>query len=465
MNFPDNFTWGVSTASYQIEGAVNEDGRGASIWDMFSHRPGATFEGHTGDVACDHYHRVKEDVALMREIGLQGYRFSVAWPRILPQGTGTINEKGLAFYDRLVDELLEAGIQPWLTLYHWDLPLDLYHRGGWLNPAAPDWFAAYTEAVVRRLGDRVNRWMTFNEPQIFVGMGLQQGIHAPGDKLGLPQQLLIGKHVLLAHGRACQTIRDLSTAPDNQIGWAPAIGGRGPDDPENPESIDAAREVLFGVSESPVNDVSWWCDPVMLGRFPDNMPAAVDAAMPSFSSAEMKLISAPIDFMGNNVYAIWGRYRRDAEGRVEEVPTDLVTPHTHFDWPVTPDCLYWTPRYLYERYGKPIVITENGMASHDWVALDGKVHDTQRIDFLERHLSELRRAHTDGVDIRGYFQWSLMDNFEWAEGYRRRFGLIHIDYPTGRRTLKDSAHWYAEVIRSNGGCVNPENKPARFRQT
>lgn len=461
-SFPKNFTWGAATASYQVEGAAEADGRGPSIWDRFCRKPGAVYDGHTGDIACDHYHRMEADVALMREIGLQAYRFSIAWPRILPEGTGAINEAGLAFYDRLVDQLLEAGIQPWMTLYHWDLPLALYHRGGWLNPASPDWFAAYADAVVQRLGDRVNRWMTFNEPQIFIGHGLEKGIHAPGDKLALPEQLLAGKHVLLAHGRACQSIRAHATAPDCQIGWAPAIGGLGPDDPENPESVAAAKEALFQVNESPVNGVSWWSDPVMFGRFPESMPDSVRAAMPTFSEQDFATIHQPIDFFGVNIYALWRRFKRAADGTKQGLPRSLALPYNHFDWPITPDCLYWTPRYLYERYETPIVITENGMASHDWVALDGKVHDPQRIDFLERHLSELRRAIADGVDVRGYLQWSLMDNFEWAEGYLRRFGIVHIDYPTGQRTLKDSARWYGEVIRSNGTNVNPENKPVRF---
>ncbi len=461
-SFPSNFSWGAATASYQIEGAVEADGRGPSIWDMFCRKPGAVFDGHTGDIACDHYHRMEEDVALMREIGLQAYRFSIAWPRILPEGTGAINEAGLAFYDRLVDQLLEAGIQPWVTLYHWDLPLGLYHCGGWLNPVSPDWFAAYADAVVQRLGDRVNRWMTFNEPQIFVGHGLEKGIHAPGDKLALPEQLLVGKHVLLAHGRACQSIRNHATVPDCQIGWAPAIGGLGPDAPDNPESVAAAKEALFQVNESPVSGVSWWSDPVMFGQFPASMPDSVRAAMPNFSEHDFATIHQPIDFFGVNIYALWRRFQRAADGAKQGLPRSLALPYTHFDWPITPDCLYWTPRFLYERYETPIIITENGMAGHDWVALDGKVHDPQRIDFLERHLSELRRAIADGVDVRGYLQWSLMDNFEWAEGYLRRFGIIHIDYPTGRRTLKDSARWYGEVIRSNGASVNPENKPVRF---
>jgi len=462
LTFPENFTWGASTASYQIEGAVEADGRGPSIWDMFCRKNGAVFDSHNGDVACDHYHRMEEDVGHMRRIGLRGYRFSIAWPRIFPEGTGPLNEPGLAFYDRLVDRLLEAGIQPWITLYHWDLPLALYHRGGWLNPDSPQWFADYVAAVAGRLGDRVNHWMTFNEPQIFVGHGLEKGIHAPGDQLALAEVLLAGKHILLAHGRACEVLRAKTTADDQQIGWAPAIGGLGPDDPENPASVEAAQEALFHVGNSPVSGVSWWSDPVVFGHFPADMPDNVRAAMPSISDADLATIHQPIDFFGINIYALWRRFRRHPEGWKEGLPRDLGLPYTHFDWPVTPDCLYWTPRFLFGRYKLPMVITENGMASHDWVSLDGKVHDPQRIDYLERHLSELRRAIAEGIDVRGYFQWSLMDNFEWAEGYRRRFGMIHIDYPTGHRTPKDSADWYGEVIRSNGANVNPRNLPVRF---
>ena len=459
--FPDSFLWGAATASYQIEGAAHEDGRGQSIWDMFARKDGAVFEGHTGDTGCQHYHHMQEDVGYMKQIGLKAYRFSIAWPRILPAGIGNINKPGLDFYDQLVDTLLEANIQPWATLYHWDLPLSLYHRGGWLNPDSPKWFEEYAQIMHNRLGDRVRHWMTFNEPQIFVGMGMATGEHAPGDKLALPELLLASKHVMLAHGRAARAIRDQGDE-HTQIGWAPAIGAIAPCHEEDTREVEAVRNRLFATSEYPFDEVAWWSDPIVFGELPQNIPPRVARCMPEFDAEDMKTLHQPLDFYGANIYSAWQKFALNEQGDLIHVPYTPNHPRTHFDWPVAPEGLYWGARYLNERYKLPIVITENGMAGHDWVALDGKVHDPHRIDFLERHLSEVRRAIHDGVDIRGYLQWSLMDNFEWAEGFKRRFGLIHIDYDTKKRTMKDSAEWYAATIRQNGANVNPEHHSVSF---
>ncbi|MBN1259684.1 MAG: beta-glucosidase [Anaerolineae bacterium] len=447
MPFPTDFVWGAATSSYQIEGAAHEDGKGPSIWDMFCRREGAILEGQNGDVACDHYHRYAEDIALMREIDLQGYRFSIAWPRILPEGAGTVNDAGLAFYDRLVDALLEAGITPFATLYHWDLPLALYQRGGWLNREIADWFADYAQVVVGRLGDRVTHWMTLNELKVFVGEGYMDGSHAPGHKLPLREVLLAGHHALLAHGKAVQAIRATSPQPC-QVGWAPTIFPLMPAE-ETPETVAMVRQITHAVNpQYPFWSSSWLFDPVFLGTYPEDGLALFGKDAPDIQPGDMETIQQPLDFSGLNIYQ--GFYlKTGAEGPAPVKPKDGA-PLTALHWNVTPETLYWGPKFFYERYQTPIYITENGMSNVDWVALDGKVHDPQRIDFTTRYLQQLQRASEDGVDVRGYFHWSLMDNFEWAHGYRERLGLIYVDFETQARVLKDSAYWYRDVIAGNG---------------
>jgi len=453
MQFPEQFTWGAAAASYQIEGAAREDGKGLSVWDMLCRRPGKIWNGHTGDIACNHYHRYKEDVAIMKEIGLQAYRFSISWPRVMPDGTGAVNEKGLEFYDRLVDELLAAGIQPWATLFHWDLPYELYCRGHWLNPDMPQWFADYTRVIVDRLSDRVTNWMTLNEPQCFIGIGLHAAFHAPGDKLGLHELLRAAHNVLLSHGRAVQVIRSHAKSKAT-IGWAP-VGVVAMPVTNTPADIEAARKSMFDVqayaSWNPLWNNTWFGDPVVFGKYPEDGLKIYGDAVPVVREGDMKIISEPIDFYGANIY-VGTEIKADVNGEPEKIP-DTFTPLTAFKWTVHPETLYWGPRFLHERYKLPIVITENGLSNADWVSLDGRVHDLQRVDFLARHLRELCRAIGDGVDVRGYFQWSIMDNFEWAEGYKERFGLVHVDYTTQKRTLKDSAYFYNKVIGSRGGSL------------
>jgi len=447
MGFDDNFVWGVSTASYQIEGAVKDDGRGESVWDMFCRKPGVTFQGDSGDVACDHYHRSEEDIRLMEELGVGAYRFSIAWPRVLPTGVDHIELRGIEFYDRLVDRLLAAGIQPWVTLFHWDYPLDLYHRGGWLSPDSPKWFADYTQVVVDKLGDRVQHWMTQNEPQCYIGLGLHAGVHAPGDKLRWAEVLLASHHSLLAHGLSVQVIRARAkTAPI--IGLAPACAMALPDT-DSALDIEAARSATFSITSESAWQLAWWLDPVFLGSYPADGERLYGDAMPSYSPEEMKTISEPVDFLGMNVYH-GRRVCAGADGKPENVARPSSEPITALKWPVEPSCLYWGPKFYHERYRVPIVITENGLSNQDWVALDGKVHDPQRIDYLHRHLRELQRAATEGVPILGYLQWSFMDNFEWAEGYKERFGLLYIDYKTQERIPKDSYYWYRDVVATNG---------------
>lgn len=450
-SFPMNFVWGAAAASYQIEGAWDEDGKGLSVWDMLCRQPGRIWEGDTGNVACDHYHRYREDVAMMRELGLQAYRLSVSWPRVLPEGTGRVNEAGLGFYDRLVDELLANNIEPWVTIFHWDYPHELFLRGGWLCPDSPQWFAEYTAVLVDRLSDRVTNWITLNEPQCFIGMGHLTAEHAPGLKFGLEEVLLAAHHSLLAHGLSVQTIRaKAKKAP--RVGWAP-VGVASIPASDSAKDIEAARRATYDVTPGNLWNTTWWADPPVLGEYPEIGLRAYGKAVPKFKSSDLETIKQPLDFYGCNIYSS-STVRADADGKPESVSLAPGYPHTLFLWKVTPDALYWGPKFLAERYKLPIVITENGLSNPDWVALDGKVHDAQRIDFLNRYLLALERAVKDGVDVQAYFQWSIMDNFEWAEGYKHRFGLVHVDYETQKRTPKDSAYWYRDVIASNGASLS-----------
>lgn len=449
VEFPSDFVWGAAAASYQIEGAASHDGKGPSTWDMFCRKPSAVWNGQNGEVACDHYHRYREDVLLMRGLGLGAYRLSVSWPRVLPQGVGSVNSAGLAFYDRLIDALLEAGIEPWVTLFHWDFPLELYYRGGWLNRDSADWFAEYSEVVVRKLSDRVKRWITLNEPQVFIGAGHQEGRHAPGDSLAFKEVLRAGHHALLAHGRSVQAIR-ANARSALEVGFAPVGLVKCPVS-DQPEEIAAARSATFSVGERTAWNNSWWMDPVYLGSYPEDGWRAFGSDVPQLKDGDLELINQPLDFFGVNIYESQ-RVRAGALGP-EPVPRPTGFPISAFDWGVTPEAAYWGPKFFWERYRKPVVITENGISCRDWVSTDGKVHDPDRIDFTKRYLRELRRAISDGVRARGYFHWSLIDNFEWAHGYKHRFGLVYCDYPTQTRILKDSAEWYARVIRSNGALL------------
>lgn len=463
MSFKEDFSWGAATAAYQIEGAARKDGKGLSIWDTYCKVPGNIKDGSSGDVACDHYHRYKEDVALMSQIGLKAYRFSLSWSRILPEGTGAINTKGLDFYDRLVDALLEKKIEPYATLFHWDLPQALQLRGGWMNPDISKWFAEYTQVVAERLSDRVKHWFTLNEPQCFIGHGLLNGTKAPGLRMSLGDVLVATHHSLLAHGRAVQVIRAVDTGA--KIGAAPT----GPVAFPNTESeadIQAAYDATFSVpGEGDLNpggantwmvtpeaswNIAWYTDPIFMGKYPEEGLAVFGDKVPRYTDTEMEIISAPLDFCGINLYNGWKVEASGRGNRWEEVPMPQGDRLTAFKWPVTPEILYWGPRFFHERYDKPIYITENGMSAHDWVETDGAIRDYQRIDFVQRYLREFRRAADEAIPVEGYFLWSLMDNFEWAEGYRERFGIIHVDFQTQERRLKESAKWYSKVIASNG---------------
>ncbi|MEO0560796.1 MAG: GH1 family beta-glucosidase, partial [Chloroflexota bacterium] len=431
MSFPDHFVWGAAAASYQIEGAAYEDGKGLSVWDVFSHTDGKTWQGHHGDVACDHYHRYPEDVALMKQISLHAYRLSISYPRVLPNGFGTVNEAGLAFYDKLVDELLGAGIEPYVTLFHWDYPYEAYCKGGWLNRDSTDWFAEYTDAVTKKLGDRVKHWMTHNEPSVFVNNGHFTGRHAPGEQWDNRKLIRIIHHVLLAHGKSAQVIR--GNVNDAKVSLAHAHHPLYPLR-EEPTQIEMVRQAQWTILNADLArwHAALWLDPILKGDY----PSEVYDLFPTFpiQDGDLDIIQSDLDWLGLNIYQgvpldfeagsqQSSTVTHDENGRPVMLPLPPGSPRTMMDWFVSPPALYWGPKFLFERYNKPIVITENGLASMDWIAVDGAVHDANRIDFLTRYLREFERAGEDGVDIAGYFQWSILDNFEWAEGYRKRFGL------------------------------------------
>ena len=447
MGFKKDFVWGAATASYQIEGAAYEDGKGLNIWDTFCREDGKIFKGQNGDVACDHYHRVEEDVKLMSEMGLKAYRFSVSWARLMPTGRGEICKAGIDFYNKLIDTLIKYGITPYMTLYHWDLPYELHCRGGWLNDDITEDFAAYARVIAENFSDRVKHFMTFNEPQVFVGCGYKQGAHAPGYTLCDAEILRIGQNVLKAHGKAVKALREYSKQPV-EIGIVAATSPQVPSS-EKPEDVEAARSAYFtcGASYAPFS-MTYWYDTIIFGRYPKDLLETASDIMPAFTEDDMKLISQPIDFIGLNIY-MGDRHLPASQGGGVKKSADGF-PRTSIGWEITPETLYWGPKFFFERYGKPIYIAENGMAAHDVISLDGKVHDPNRIDYMNRYLLQFRRAAEDGAELEGYFAWSLMDNFEWAHGYNERFGMIYVDYETQKRTFKDSAYWYKSIIESNG---------------
>ena len=454
MNFPEGFLWGAATASYQIEGAANEGGRGPSIWDTFSHTPGKVLHGDTGDIACDHYNRLEEDLDLMAEIGLQAYRFSVAWPRIQPDGSGPVNQEGLDFYRRLVDGLRQRSIEPMLTLYHWDLPQALQDGGGWASRETVERFAEYAGVVYGALSDSVSYWITLNEPWVSAWLGHAYGLHAPG--LMDPNAALSATHhLLLGHGLAMERMRSMGSPGDgNQLGVTlnlhPAHSGR-----DREADREAARRV-----DGQANRL--YLDPLFRGSYPEDVFSYYregGADLSFVGDGDLQKISAPIDFLGVNYY--FRHMIRDApEEAHSQVPfSDLnarpIVPHagekTAMGWPVEPEGLTEMLVRIRDEYADiPLYVTENGRAVHDYVDPEGGVDDEERISYLDRHFRAAREAMERGADLRGYMVWSFLDNFEWAEGYSKRFGLVFVDYGTQRRVPKASARWYSEVIRRNG---------------
>lgn len=448
MGFGKDFMWGVATAAYQIEGAAYEGGKGLSVWDTFCREPGKVYRGQTGDVACDHYHLFRKDIRLMASLGVKHYRFSINWTRLKPDGTGMVNDKGAAFYSELVDCLLENGISPMVTLFHWDYPEALQEKGAWLNPDSPSWFAEFVEAVARIFGDRVKDFATLNEPQCFIGLGYGTGEHAPGFCLPARNLIRMSHHALKSHGLAVQVLRD--RVKGCRVGYAPCCSPACPAS-EKPADIEAARKATFAMNPDLQRwfwNVSWWSDPVMLGRYPEDGLALYGQHLPKGFEKDLPVMHQPLDWYGHNIYQ--GIFVRAGLNGPELLEIPQGFPRTALDWPVTPECLYWGPKFFYERYKTPVVITENGMAGLDSISLDGQVHDPARIDYLHRYLKALRKAADEGTPIAGYFHWSFLDNFEWAQGYRERFGLVYVDYATQQRIPKDSARWYQQVMEQNG---------------
>ena len=437
LRFPEGFVWGTATAAFQVEGGAGE--RGECIWDQFCRWPGKVFRGDTGDVADDHYHRYREDVALMAGLGLKGYRFSISWPRVLPQGVGDINQRGLDFYDRLVDELLRAKIEPYVTLYHWDLPSALQRLGGWAARESVCRFAEYAGLVARRLGDRVHKWITHNEPWVVAFLGNLSGVHAPGwEDMGLALQ--IAHHLLLSHGLAGDALRaqgDGSTRVGITLNLSPAYPASG-----SPADVAAAAR-----HDGYLN--RWFLDPVFRGRYPEDMWGLYGYMVPRVAPGDMEIIARPIDFLGVNYYS--RAVVKDApDGFLGYATVHPEGEYTAMDWEVYPQGLTDLLVRLNKDYGSPVMyITENGCAYEDVLTTDGQVHDAKRVDYLRAHFNAAHKAIEQGVRLAGYFVWSLMDNFEWAYGYSRRFGITYVDFQTQVRTLKDSARYCAAVVAAN----------------
>jgi beta-glucosidase len=442
LKFPPEFAWGTATAAYQIEGGVGEGGRGPSIWDTFARQPGRILDGSRGDISCDHFHLYREDFALMRELGLRHYRFSIAWPRIFPTGSGSPNQAGLDFYERLVDSMQEHGIEPYATLYHWDLPQALQNAGGWTNRATVDRFVEYTDVVTRRLGRKVRNWMTHNEPWVVAFVGNMYGSHAPG-LTDLPTALSVAHTILISHGRAVPVIR-ANGGPGTRVGivhnleWVEPASGRDED-----RAAATRHDGAFN---------RWFLDPVFKGSYPQDMLEWYRDKAPVVQKGDLEAMRAPIDFLGVNYYT-----RRiiahDPSGdflHVRRVSYPFV-PHADYEeWEVSPEGLYRVLVRVSEDYGRPVLyVTENGTPLSDTIGPDGTCHDPFRIDYLARHAAAIWQANTDGADVRGYFIWSIMDNFEWNLGYTKRFGLVHVDFATQKRTVKDSGRWFERVSREN----------------
>ncbi len=435
VQFPKGFLWGAGTSSYQIEGGWNADGKGESIWDRWSHTPGHIKNGDTGDVAIDHYHLWDSDVDLMASLGLKSYRFSISWPRVLPTGRGAINQAGLDFYSRLVDRLLEKSIQPCITLFHWDLPQALQEEGGWLAPATRQAYADYAGQMARHLGDRVKMWATFNEPAMATMAGYQGYGFPPGEN-DQSKALLSAHNILLAHGLGMQALR--AERPDVQAG---IVVDFWPSDPAT--ASDADRQAADMVWQS---RFIWFLDPLLKGAYPGRAWEAVKEYAPPIQPGDFALMGQPLDWLGVNFYS---RMVISAEsGRMRDLPG---AEYTGLHWEIHPQSLYRLLMLLKNDYRvPPLYIAENGAAFPDEVAPDGKVHDTARIAYLKAHFQQARRAIQEGVDLRGYYVWSLFDNFEWLQGFDARFGIVYIDYQTQQRIPKESALWYAQVIAQNG---------------
>lgn len=454
-HFPDGFIWGTATASYQIEGAFDKDGRGVSIWDTFSKTPGKVVNGDTGDVACDHYNRFEEDIELMKKLGVSAYRFSIAWPRLFPKGDGVREERGFAFYNRLIDALIKAGIKPLITLYHWDLPQPLEDKGGWANREIVDSFAAYARACAESFGDRVDSWITLNEPWCVSWLGYSNGVHAPGKK-DFKLAIAASHHTALAHAAALRTIKEV--IPSARVGIAVNMNNIHNESPENQEVVD-----FVALNDANLN--RWWLDALSTGKYPnyllDTYGTLVEGVI---KEGDEKLLKVDTDFVGINYYcdgfarsprpedkpAIEGGFMPFPQRVDTSAPKELESNLTAMGWVITPSGIGNLVKRVHRDWPgiKEIFITENGAAFPD-TKVDGEINDLDRVQYLKSHLLSLQGAVAKGVPVKGYFAWSLLDNFEWAEGYAKRFGIVHVDYKTQERTPKLSARVYSEIIEAN----------------
>ncbi|MBW5447024.1 beta-glucosidase [Cohnella sp. CFH 77786] len=442
LDFPQDFVWGTATASYQIEGAVQEGGRGPSIWDTFSHTPGKVVGGDTGDVACDSYHRYEEDIALLKKLGVKAYRFSIAWPRIFPKGIGEVNQEGLDYYARVVDALLAAGIQPCVTLYHWDLPQALQDQGGWASRSTIDAFVKYAETVFQAFNGKIKQWITFNETWCVSFLSNTLGIHAPGFK-DLQLGVTVAHHCLVAHGLTVKKFRELGI--QGEIGTTHNLNWCEPHS-TSPEDAEAARRSRAWNNE-------WFMDPTFKGTYPQFLVdwfRAKGAEVP-IEPGDMETIAQKIDFIGINFYTgNYGRYKEN-EGLFDYEEVQVGFDRTDIGWNVYPEALYKTLKWVHEEYGDtPIYITENGACYDDELTADNRVHDVKRTEYYRKHFVQCHRLISSGVPLKGYFAWSLLDNFEWAEGYRKRFGIVYTDYETLARHPKDSYYFIRQVIADGG---------------
>lgn len=447
IDFPVDFLWGAATAAYQIEGSPLADGAGPSIWHRFSHTPGLTTNGDTGDVACDHYNRYESDIELMGELGLKAYRLSISWSRVFPEGKGRLNARGLDFYSRLIDRLLDRRIIPNVTLYHWDLPAALDDRGGWLNPDIAGWFGDYASAVFEKLADRVPMWATINEPLVVMDGGYMRGNLAPGHR-NMFEAPIVTHNLLRAHGRGVQAFR-ATNAEDSRIGLVVNLEPRYAASNTEIDMAAMARADAYGNRQ--------YLDPVILGTYPAELKEIFGDAWVNWSIEDMRLIREPIDFLGINYYSrSVVRHDADAAPIYASAEPQVENLHTEMGWEVFPEGLTRILTWVKSRYGDiPLYVTENGSCFTDPpTAIDGRVEDPLRVDYLKRHLQAARDALKEGVNLRGYFAWSLLDNYEWSHGYTKRFGIVHVDFSTQERTIKDSGRLYSEIIRSNGAVLD-----------
>jgi beta-glucosidase len=449
ITFPDGFVWGAASAAFQIEGAWNEDGKGLSIWDTFSHIEGKVFQNENGDLAADHYHQWQADLELMAQVGLEAYRFSISWPRVFPEGQGKINSEGLGFYDRLVDGLLEIGIKPFVTLYHWDLPQSLQDIGGWANRQVCSYFSEYARTLAERLGDRVEYWITHNEPFVVAIAGHLTGEHAPGIQ-NISTALLVAHQLLYSHGLAVQAIHSAAKQKAKvgiALSLAPVYPSSDTDqDREAAKRVDGLHNRLF-------------LDPILLGTYPSDMIEMFEPFFPKFSSDDMKIISTPIEFLGVNYYTR-AVVQYDPDFPIIKA-TELKPQGNEYSqmWEIYPEGLYELLNRLHTSYpSHELIITENGIPVPDGVDADKRIRDYRRISYLRDHAIMIHRAIKGGVPIKGYFVWSILDNFEWAYGYKMRFGIIYVDYTNQQRIIKESGYWYSDVIKDNGFVI-PESSP------